>query len=112
MRQRYIWSRRLYAPGPRDVVARKPVLLAATPGFDDHIAIRQLSPNAHRATLRVVLVPAIVMPAIIMSMNHDIVAIMDNDLRGRRNSAQKTAAPRTTNFISASSFAFPGSGNA
>ena len=71
------------------MVARKPVLLAATPGFDDHIAIRQLSPNAHRATLRVVLVPAIVMPAIIMSMNHDIVAIMDNDLRGRRNSAQK-----------------------
>jgi hypothetical protein len=70
------------------VVARKPVLLAATPGFDDHIAIRQLSPNAHRATLRVVLVPAIVMPAIIMSI-HDIVAIMDNDLRGRRNSAQK-----------------------
>jgi hypothetical protein len=64
-------------------------LLAATPGFDDHIAIRQLSPNAHRATLRAVLVPAIVMPAIIMSMNHDIVAIMDNNLRGRRNSAQK-----------------------
>jgi hypothetical protein len=41
-------------------------------------------------------------------MNHDIVAIMDNNLRGRRNSAQSivpTAAPRTTNFISASSFA-------
>jgi hypothetical protein len=41
-------------------------------------------------------VPTIVMSAIVVPMNHDIVSIMNHNLRGRRNSTEEQCPHRRT----------------
>jgi hypothetical protein len=59
---------------------------AASPGLDDHIAIRQSCAHLDGATFSMMPIPTVVMAAVNMSVNHDIVSIMDDNLRRRRTS--------------------------
>jgi hypothetical protein len=69
---------------------------AAAAGLHDNIAIRQRGPHAHRAALRVISPPAVVVIAIDMLTNDDVVTITDDNFRGRRKSAHKHSANSRT----------------
>jgi hypothetical protein len=73
---------------------------AATLGFDNNVAIRQLLAHTHRAAFRMVPVPSMVpMPpsAIMVPItNDDIVTVTGDNLRRRRDSGHKRRADGRT----------------
>jgi hypothetical protein len=78
------------APGLSIAVSFKSTQLAGTAGFHDHVAIRQVSTHAYSAAFCMMTLPAIVMAAIdVFTNNNVIVALVDNHLRGHRKGARK-----------------------
>src|SRR5262249_61445579 len=69
---------------------------AAATRLDDPVAVRQPRTHAHRPAFRMMSVPTIVMSAVIVPMNHNIVSIMNHNLRGRRDSAEEQCPHRRT----------------
>jgi hypothetical protein len=69
---------------------------AAAAGLHDHIAIRQPGAHAHRAALRVVSPPSVVVAAVDMLTHDDVVTITDDNFRGRGKSAHKHSADGRT----------------
>jgi hypothetical protein len=68
----------------------------ATACFDDLVAIRQLFAHPDRPALGMVPIPAIVMAAIDVFANHNIVAIADDNLRRHRDGGRENSTDGRT----------------
>lgn len=62
---------------------------AAATSLNDHIAVRELCTHTHCSAFCMMPPPAVVMIAVHVLANHDIVTIADDNLRGYRNGARK-----------------------
>ena len=65
------------------------IRLAATPGLNNNVAVRQLLAHSDRATFRMMPVPSVVIAVIDVLLHYDIITIANANLRGNRSSASK-----------------------